>query len=162
MHPDGRLLLEPLRVDHAEEMVAVLADTELYAYTGGAPPTLYELQARYGAQVRGPADGGEAWRNWVLRERASGEAVGFVQATIVCDEAEVAWLVGIPWQGRGLAVEAAQALVATLAADGIARLQAHIHPEHTASQRVAQAIGLVRSGEVDDDGEEIWTSGPQP
>ena len=35
-------------------------------------------------------------------------------------------------------------------------LDAHIHPEHVASIRVAEACGLVRTGLVDDEGEGIW------
>lgn len=77
MDPDGRLLLKQLRVDHAAEMVAVLAAPELYAFTGGTPPALDELRTGYAAQARGPADGGELWRTWVLRERATlGERAG--------------------------------------------------------------------------------------
>ena len=46
-----RLTLEPLRVDHAEEMAPLLADAELYTFTDGGPPTLEELRARYVRQV---------------------------------------------------------------------------------------------------------------
>ena len=35
-----RLVLEPLRVAHAAEMVAVLDDPQLHTYIGGAPATL--------------------------------------------------------------------------------------------------------------------------
>ena len=35
-----RLRLEPLTVDHAPAMVAVLADPSIYEFTGGSPPTL--------------------------------------------------------------------------------------------------------------------------
>ena len=38
-----RLTLEPLRVDHADEMVVVLGDPNVYAYTGGEPPSAKEL-----------------------------------------------------------------------------------------------------------------------
>ena len=43
----ARLMLEPLRVDHAGEMREVLGDPALYAYTGGNPPSLDELRTRY-------------------------------------------------------------------------------------------------------------------
>jgi hypothetical protein len=33
-----RLTLEPLRPEHADEMVAVLGDPALYEFTGGTPP----------------------------------------------------------------------------------------------------------------------------
>ena len=77
----SRLTLEPLRVDHAEEMAPLLADAELYAFTEGEPPTLEELRARYVRQVPGRSpDGVESWLNWIVRRRDDGQAVGFVQA----------------------------------------------------------------------------------
>ena len=51
----ARLVLEPLRVDHAAEMVAVLASPALYAVTGGEPPSLAELTVRYARQTAGPS-----------------------------------------------------------------------------------------------------------
>src|SRR5690349_22711520 len=46
----ARLTLEPLTVEHATEMVAVLAEPELYRYTGGAPEDLQTLRRRYERQ----------------------------------------------------------------------------------------------------------------
>ena len=51
----GQLLLCPLTVADAAEMVEVLADPTLYAFTGGEPPTLAELEQRYARQVAGQA-----------------------------------------------------------------------------------------------------------
>jgi len=61
-------------------------------------------------------DGREEWCNWILRREPGGEAVGYVQATISGEgrRAEIAWVVGLPWQGRGYATEAARALVGWL------------------------------------------------
>ena len=72
--------------------------------------------------------------------------------------AEVAWVVGLPAQGRGYAKEAASSLVALLQEAGWTVI-AHIHPAHLASQRVAQAAGLTPTGEVHD-GEVRWVSPP--
>ena len=47
----ARLRLEPLRVDHAPEMVAVLDDPALFDFTGGTPPTEADLRARYRRQA---------------------------------------------------------------------------------------------------------------
>jgi hypothetical protein len=55
----SRLVLEPLRAAHADEMVVVLSDPWLYRYTGGAPPTHDELRARYERQVKGRSPAGE-------------------------------------------------------------------------------------------------------
>ncbi|MGF1665517.1 MAG: GNAT family N-acetyltransferase [Acidimicrobiia bacterium] len=149
-----RLILEPLDVAHAPEMTLVLADPSLYEFTGGAPPTPEGLTAQYRGQVAGSGDDGEVWHNWVIR--LDGAAVGFVQATVTGASSDVAWVVGVAWQGRGIATEAAGAMCQWLIGGGVQRLEAHVHPGHVASQRVAAALGLVDSGELDDEGESIW------
>lgn len=154
--PDAVVVLRPLRVEDAARMVEVLADHSLYTFTGGEPPTLAELRLRYGVQTRGhSADGSERWANWIVEW--DGAAVGYVQATIPRDggPAEVAWVIGRPWQGRGYARAAVRALAAELRRGGVAEVIAHIHPDHVASQRVAAAIGLADTG-VLADGENRW------
>lgn len=153
----ARLRLDPLTVADAAEMVAVLSGDALYTYTGGAPPHLDELRARYARQAAGRSpDGREEWRNWILRLPGV-EAVGYVQATITGggQRAEIAWVVGLQWQGQGYATEAARALVGWLDSRGIQVIQAHIHPEHAASAAVARRAGLRPSGAVED-GEQLW------
>ena len=137
-------------------MIDVLSADELYGFTGGSPPSLERLEAQYRAQVAGPATGDEVWHNWILRLVESGTAVGFVQATVVDDAADVAWVVGLDWQGQGYATEAAKAMCEWLADNGVTRFTAHIHPEHLVSGSVATAIGLAATDEVDDDGEVVW------
>jgi RimJ/RimL family protein N-acetyltransferase len=150
-----RLDLEPLTVAHAEEMVAVLADPALYTVTGGEPPTVEELRERYGRQSRGPADGNEAWLNWVVRDRASGAAAGYVQATVGKAGADLAWVIGTGHQGAGLASEAAAAMVGWLADAGVQGLSAYVAPGHAASERVAHRLGLRPTDEIVD-GEVHW------
>jgi RimJ/RimL family protein N-acetyltransferase len=139
-------------------MVEVLSDIDLYAFTGGDPPSLNELEARYRAQVAGPAASDEVWHNWILRLAETGIAVGFVQATVNGNAADVAWVVGVGWQRQGLATEAAMAICGWLAAHGVERFTAHIHPDHVASGRVAAAAGLQPTDEVDHEGEVVWAS----
>jgi RimJ/RimL family protein N-acetyltransferase len=153
-----RLLLTPLRVADAIEMVEVLADPELYRFTGDSPPSIEELEHRYRAQVVGSSRKGEVWHNWILRLAESQIAIGFVQATVIGGSAELAWVVGVPWQGQGFATEAAGAMRQWLADHGTTQITAHIHPEHKVSGRVATAIGLRPTGEVDGDGEVIWVA----
>jgi RimJ/RimL family protein N-acetyltransferase len=155
-----RLRLEPLTTAHADEMAPLLDDAALHAYVGGAPLSLEELRERYARQGRGRSpDGRERWLNWIVRERASGDAVGYVQATV--DEergaAEVAWVIASRFQGNGYAAEAAAAMLARLSEDGICVIAAHIHPGHAASAGVARAIGLAPTSVIVD-GEVRWES----
>ena len=158
-----RLDLEPLRLDHAGEMASVLADPRLYTFIGGHPPDARQLRERYRHQlVGGSADGTQQWFNWVIRRRDDGRALGYVQATVTEDAdgpaAEVAWVVGTGFQGRGFAREAAGAMADWLRHQGVSRVVAHVHPEHPASQAVARAAGLVPTTTVVD-GEVRWQSG---
>ena len=166
---DGRLVLEPLRVDHAGELVDVLSDAGLFTFTGGSPPSLEELERRYARQVAGPGRPDEVWHNWVVRVGIEGPAVGYVQATLGPQDgvAELAWVIGTDWQGRGIAREAARLVLDHLLALGVRRVVAHVHPDHVASQRVAASLGLVPTP-VLVDGEVEWqladpeAGGPAP
>jgi RimJ/RimL family protein N-acetyltransferase len=150
-----RLVLLPLRVEHAREMAEVPSDPALHTYIGGTPQRAGDLTTRYERLVAGAPEPGVTWCNWVLRSRAEGVLVGTVQATITARETEIAWVVGTPWQGRGYATEAARALVDRLAARGVSTVVAHIHPDHHASAAVASAAGLSATGELHD-GEVRW------
>jgi RimJ/RimL family protein N-acetyltransferase len=149
-----RLLLTPLAVTDAADMVGVLADPELYRFTGGEPPTGPELEERYRAQVGGSGVPHETWLNWIIRLGA--EPIGFVQATVTADRSTLAWLVGTGWQRQGFAVEASRGMNHWLATNGAGPPAAWIHPAHVASHRVAERLGLVPTDERDGDGEILW------
>jgi RimJ/RimL family protein N-acetyltransferase len=139
-------------------MAAVLADPALHEFTGGAPASPEALRARYERLIAGSPDPAVSWCNWVIRLRDRGCLTGTVQATISADGgpvAEVAWVVGTPWQGRGIATEAARALVAWLGQYSVPTVIAHIHPGHRASAAVAAAAGLSPTGHRQD-GEIRW------
>lgn len=139
-------------------MVGVLGDEQLYAFTGGDAPVIGELRARYQRLAVGrSADGSEEWRNWIVRLRYESRAIGTLQATIVAGgrRAEIAWLIGVPWQGMGFASEAARAIVHWLEDRGATIISAHVHPEHHASAKVASRAGLSPT-EESVDGERIW------
>lgn len=154
----ARLRLDALRVDDAAEMTAVLSSRELYEFIGGEAPDEANLRRRYQSQTAGSSpDGSQDWLNWIVRIGSSGAAVGYTQASIDRRTAtgELSWVIGIDWQGRGYAVEAARAMAEALRAAGTRRLIAHVHPEHGASQRVAAAAGMVATDRTLD-GEVEW------
>ena len=158
----ARLVLTSLVPDDADALVDVLADRRLHEFIGGEPADRAELRARFARMVEGPASADERWCNWVIRRRADGQAVGTVQATLIRDDgrchAEVAWVVGVPWQGQGFAGEAAAALVGWLREHGVERITANVHPDHQASSAVARKAGLQATAE-DVDGETVWELG---
>ncbi|MFD5493790.1 GNAT family N-acetyltransferase [Streptomyces sp. NPDC001812] len=147
----GRLDLLPLDVEHAEEMAAVLSDPALHTFIGGAPDTPHALRSRYRRLAAGSPDPAVSWLNWVIRLRDASCLTGTVQATVSPSGhgpvAEIAWVVGTSWQGRGIAGEAARGLVAWLTRQPVHTVIAHIHPDHRASAAVATAAGLTPTGE---------------
>lgn len=157
-----RLTLRSLRAKDADEMASVLADPALHEFTGGEPATLAELRVRYASLLEGSGSSTELWLNWIVRRGEDEVAVGTVQATIMDPDsepiAEVAWVIGSSWQGRGYAGEAAVGLVQWLNAQGIDTFVAHIHPEHVASAAVATCAGLLPTSDVAD-GEVVWRLG---
>jgi RimJ/RimL family protein N-acetyltransferase len=152
----ARLDLLPLGVEHAEEMAAVLSDPALHTFIGGTPDTPHALRSRYRRLAKGSPDPDVTWLNWVIRLREEGCLTGTVQATVGPGPvAEIAWVVGTPWQGRGIATEATRALVDWLDRQPVRAVIAHIHPEHRASAAVATAAGLTPTAERQD-GEIRW------
>jgi RimJ/RimL family protein N-acetyltransferase len=113
-----RLELLPVIADAAEELTEVFGDERLYMFLASHPTTTQELRAQFARLAAGRlADSeGTAQRNWTVRRRSDGRVVGMLQAAF-SDRgraAEIAWVVGVPWQGQGIASEAAQAVVGWL------------------------------------------------
>jgi RimJ/RimL family protein N-acetyltransferase len=156
-----RLVLRPLAVEDADGMVDVLADERLHEFIGGRPANLDELRDRYRRLAAGSPDEDQVWLNWIARRRSDAHPVGMLQATLTDHEesgtwtAQVAWIVGVDFQGRGFASEAARALVRWLRPRGVATVEAHIHADHRASAAVATRAGL-RPTTEEADGEQVW------
>jgi ribosomal-protein-alanine N-acetyltransferase len=100
---------------------------------------------------------GQALALWATVLRSDGTFVGrcgLIPWTIDDrEEVEVAYMIGKPWQGRGLATEAARALVThgfeTL---GLSRIIALVDPAHAESIAVAQRAGLRHERDIFFDG----------
>ena len=153
-----RLTLTPLDPDDADAMVDVLGDERMHEFTGGHPLALEELRSRYRRLAAGrSADRTELWLNWIVRTLDDGRPVGAMQATVSADGAlaDVAWEIGVPWQGRGFASEAAAAVVAWLVEHDVSQVRALIHPDHDASAGVAARSGLEPTSDRVD-GEVVW------
>jgi RimJ/RimL family protein N-acetyltransferase len=156
-----RLRLVPLRPDDADEMASVLGDDRLHEFIGGHPLTAAELRDRYTRLAAGAPDLGETGstgscaaaktsRRSAPSRRPSPPGTAGARRT-----SHVAWVIGVDFQGRGFASEAAEALVEWLWGEGMDDVVAHIHPDHRASALVAARAGLEATDE-EFDGETVW------
>ena len=157
----GSFSLDPLVLADSKEMVNVLADPALYEFIGGEPLTQLQLLEKYSQQTLGYSSAGdEIWLNWVLRD--SGTAIGYVQATVTMIDgqpsADLAWLVGTPWQSQGYATMAVQLMMHWLMQQDVDIFTAEIAPNHAASQRIAEKLNLQNTHRLTAEGEEIWSS----
>lgn len=145
------------RDSHA--LFALLTDPEIHVFTAGHPPASADYvraRIRRRESRRSPA-GDELWLNWTLRLIADQSVVGYVQTGVKEGKASLAWVVGVPFQRRGYASEASGRVLQWLRDDlGVHEFRANIYPDHVASHRVARNIGLLKSGERTNEGEEVW------
>jgi RimJ/RimL family protein N-acetyltransferase len=154
-----RLDLVPVSDEDADQLGELVADERLYAFTGGRPGPA--LRARFAQLAADRSASVTAQRNWVVRHRVDARATGMLQAVFTEGgrAADLAWVIGVPWQGQGMAVEATGAVVGWLAARGVGTVTAWIRPDHHASAGVARHAGLVPTDEFregDLHREQLW------
>lgn len=139
------LRLEPVSVDHAEEMHAVLADRSIYEFLAPeTPPTLDWLNAAFERRSKGASpDGSELWFNWMIR-RDDGRLIGYVQATIEArDRCWIAYVMNAEARGHGHATRAATAMLDyLLAAHGVTRFLASTETRNARSIALLSRLGF--------------------
>jgi len=154
-----RLLLAPMVEADSEALFELLKNPAVHDFTGSKPPGSADdvkAKIRRRESRRSPA-GDELWLNWTLRLKSDQAVVGYVQAGVRARGADLAWVIGVPFQRQGFASEASQRVLHWLCDDlCVNELRANIHPNHIASTRVARRLGFSRSGETTDDGEDVW------
>jgi len=147
----ARLLLTPQIAAHAASMFLVLSDPALYEYENEPPASVEWLRDRFAKlESRRSADGNEQWLNWILCLDGSGEAIGYVQATVGPDAtAAIAYVLGSRYWGQGLASEAVGAMMEELASGyGVRVFFAVFKEKNVRSRRLLERLGFVdASGE---------------
>ena len=144
-----RLLLEPQLPSHAPAMFKLLCDPALYRFEDEPPQSVAWLTRRYERlALRQSPDGLEHWLNWVLRRRADAVVIGFVQATVRADgRALVAYVLGSPFWGQGLAAEAVQAMLVEFAdAWRVTLAVAMFKRDNLRSRLLLQRLGFGEAG----------------
>jgi len=145
--PTARLLFEPLSPAHADEL-RELTLPDVARFIGGEPSDLEALRAQFVRMAEGPSDPSkERWVNFAVRSRASGVALGRVEAAVIGEgatRAEVAYLLIPSVWGQGLAREAMEAFQAALVADfAVEAFWATVTPGNQRSVRLLQRLGYV-------------------
>lgn len=141
-----RLVLEPLRVDHAPALFQGLSEPGLYRFIPREPHMdEAALRARFERiATRGGAGGDAVWLNWAMRLR-DGDYCGQFEATASADGAvDIAYFVFAPMQGRGLATEAGATVIAALQRGGARLIGASLDTRNLASAALVERLGLRR------------------
>lgn len=142
-----RLVLEPILISHANEMVALLKDHELYDYVPQDPPELEKLKKTYEFwSKRLSPEGDELWLNWVARQKSTGEAIGHFQAGVKeGPDSNLGYTVGRKFQRQGFAREALLGILSFLNTEiGIQSVKAWIDTRNIASIALVEKLGMVR------------------
>jgi RimJ/RimL family protein N-acetyltransferase len=143
-----RLWIEPLIPAHAIRLYELLQDERLYEFIPQDPPASPQaLEDRYVAlSSRRSPDGREAWLNWALRGRRSGDYAGVLEATAHENlTATLAYMIFAPYQRRGLAAEACSRLLAHLFEDyRVSAVAAEIDTRNVASIALVESLGFER------------------
>jgi len=145
-----RLFLEPILPAHAARLNDQLQDERLYRFIPQDPPaSLRALEDRYDfLSARRSPDRREAWLNWAMRERSSGDYAGTLEATVHDNRAAtVAYTVFVPHQRRGFAAEACGRLLDHLFEDyRVGVVAAEIDTRNVASIALVESLGFERVG----------------
>jgi RimJ/RimL family protein N-acetyltransferase len=91
--------------------------------------------------------------SYLLRERTTGDLVGTcgVRRGPAAREAELGYRIAVRYRRRGLATEAATAVVDECRHAGLRRVWASIRPDNVASRRVVEQLGMHLAATDQDD-----------
>lgn len=143
-----RLLLEPLRPDHAAELFELLSDERLYRHIPQDPPaTLEALTERYRRlESRRSPDGEQLWLNWAVRVKSDRRCVGRIEVTVRPDaSALLAYEIGPASWRQGIATEACRRVIRALFEDGgVTEVRAEVDTRNLPSIRLLERLGFER------------------
>ncbi|PZD74344.1 hypothetical protein C1752_01405 [Acaryochloris thomasi RCC1774] len=103
-----RLSYERITRKHTQELQPILCDPRVYVHVDdGVAPSSNELLESFISREVGPYGdrSHERWVDYVVRLRESRTAIGRVEATVIEHRAEVAYILGFPYWGKGYGSE---------------------------------------------------------
>lgn len=103
----SRLVFEPLRVSHLDELAVTLLHPDVYRYIEDELPSLSDFKLALSVALAGPpaSASGQTWLHYLVRQADTGVMLGRLEATVHDAIAEVAFLFGPSHWGNGYATE---------------------------------------------------------
>ncbi len=142
----ARLRLRPLDRDDLDDLAAIYLHPRVARWIG--PHTRQDVEREITQQIEHQQALG--WSFWGVEERATGRFIGDCGLQPLehrGPEVELGYDLHPSAWGRGLATEAARAVIRhAFGRLGIDRVVAVVKPEHLASQRVLEKVGLQPAG----------------
>jgi RimJ/RimL family protein N-acetyltransferase len=145
---DDDLLLRPGRESDSEAVRAVYSEPDIRRWMGWDDRPPDEAEARANIERAAQAWDERAWAVFRIVDTAADEVVGGVNLRLGDHAvAEVSYFLRASARGRGFATRAVR-LATRWAFDelGIERIELRVHPDNTASRRVAERAGFAREG----------------
>jgi RimJ/RimL family protein N-acetyltransferase len=143
-HRSERLIYVPLGAEHGPTLFAALSDPAVYRFIDcSAPLSIEELANDFAKKSSGPPPhrAGETWWNFAVFDSASGQGVGRLEATLIADRAEVAYLFGSAFWGVGIGGEALDWLHGQLREHAVQNFWATTRPDNVRSVRMLERLG---------------------
>ena len=140
----ARLSYELLRQSHAAELQYALCDPRVYACINASCPTPAELEASFARKEAGaPAcRSDECWLDYTVRLIGSGVALGRLEASVIGERAELAYLFGPGFWGQGYASEGLVWLHDVLrGSHDVSEFWATVEPANIRSIRLLEGTG---------------------
>lgn len=141
-----RLLLEPLRREHAIALYSLLQDKRIYQYIPQEPPSLQALQQRYQKlETRLSPDKTEVWLNWAVYIKERKSYAGYVEATISAScSGQIAYILSPLFWKQGYAHEACRHLIIHLWQNyDISEIIAEVDTRNASSILLLQRLGFI-------------------
>lgn len=141
-----RLLLRPPRLSDAQSIFSNYAkDLETTRYLIWRPHKKIHETEEFLTRVA--VWGADDDFSWAVTLKDSGELIGMVGLRINEFKADLGYVLGRQWWGRGYATEAVQSIVDwALSQPGIYRVWAMCDVDNLASARVLEKVGMSREG----------------
>lgn len=153
-----RLTLRPYVAGDADFVLDMYSRWEVQRYLGRSPRVMADRAEALERIERWAAIHDPIHGIWLTLDTQSGERLGTLMLKDLpasgtsggaSGETEIGWHLHPAAWGRGIATDAAKAVLAHAFASGLTQVLAVVYPENAASQRVAERIGMRALGLTD-------------